>query len=115
MDVINIRQFIDTGRIKRHFAVVEGDRRLIDMGKKFSPNNLITLIGAALGIVPGVLLTQAVLMSVHSENNVFAANVSPLSILYATLITCVFSILIELFITRKVRTLNMVEALKSVE
>ena len=78
-------------------------------------NNLITLIGAALGIVPGVLLTQAVLMSVHSENNVFAANVSPLSILYATLITCVFSILIELFITRKVRTLNMVEALKSVE
>ena len=78
-------------------------------------NNIVTVIGTALGIVPGILLTQVVLMTVHSENNVFVAQVSPLSILTASLITCVFSILIELFITRKVRSINMVEALKSVE
>jgi putative ABC transport system permease protein len=78
-------------------------------------NNIVTVIGAALGIWPGVLLTQAVLMTVRSENNVFVAQVSPLSMLVATLITCVFSILIELFLTRRVRSINMVEALKSVE
>jgi putative ABC transport system permease protein len=78
-------------------------------------NNIVTVIGAALGIGPGLLLTQLVLMTVRSENNVFVAQVSPLSILYASLITCVFSILIELFLTRRVRSINMVEALKSVE
>ncbi len=78
-------------------------------------NNIVTLVGTALGIGPGVLLTQAVLLAVHSENNVFVAQVSPLSILVASLITCVFSILIELFLTRRVRGINMVEALKSVE
>ncbi len=78
-------------------------------------NNIVTVIGAALGIGPGLLLTQMVLMTVRSENNVFVAQVSPLSILYASLITCVFSILIELFLTRRVRSINMVEALKSVE
>lgn len=39
-------------------------------------NNLITVIGAAMGILPGIALTQAVLSSVHSENNVFIAHVT---------------------------------------
>ena len=78
-------------------------------------NNLVTLLGTGLGVWPGILLTQAVLSSVHSENNVFIAHVSPQTMLVASAITCLFSILIEWLITRKVPSINMVEALKSVE
>ena len=78
-------------------------------------NNIVTLIGAGLGIVPGILLTRVVLDAIGSESTVFIANVTFVTILTATAITSVFSVLIEWMITRKVRTLDMVEALKSVE
>ena len=78
-------------------------------------NNLITAVGAALGIGPGIWLTQVVLTSVRAENNVFIAHVSLETIALATAITCLFSILIERLLTRKVRAIDMVEALKSVE
>ena len=78
-------------------------------------NNVVTVIGAGVGIWPGILLTQVVLSSIRSENNVFIAQVTLPSLLLATLITCLFSILIEWLITRKVPSINMVEALKSVE
>ncbi|MCE5342262.1 MAG: FtsX-like permease family protein [Eubacteriales bacterium] len=78
-------------------------------------NNLITLLGAGLGVVPGIWLTQAVLIALHSENNVFVEHVSLNTMLLATVITCLFSILIERLLTRKVRSIDMVEALKSVE
>ena len=78
-------------------------------------NNLITLAGAALGLYPGLWLTQAVLRSLRSESNTFTAFITPKTFLLATLITCLFSILIERLITRKVPSINMVEALKSVE
>ena len=52
---------------------------------------------------------------VRSENNTFTAYITPQTFLLATLITCLFSILIERLLTRKVPSINMVEALKSVE
>ena len=45
----------------------------------------------------------------------FNAHVSPETLLVSFAITCLFSILIEAVLTRKVRSINMVEALKSVE
>ena len=78
-------------------------------------NNLITVIGAAMGVLPGIALTQAVLSSVHSENNVFIAHVTFQTLAMASVLTCLFSVLIQWLITRKVRSINMVEALKSVE
>jgi hypothetical protein len=56
-----------------------------------------------------------VLDTVRSENNTFTAFITPQTYLLATLITCLFSILIERLLTRKVPSINMVEALKSVE
>ena len=45
----------------------------------------------------------------------FSAMVSLVSILEASVITFVFTWLIQWFLTRKVRSIDMVEALKSVE
>ena len=76
---------------------------------------VVSMLGAALGIYPGILLTQAVLSAINSESMVYTAHVAPVSILVASLITLAFSLCIERLLTRKVRGINMVEALKSVE
>ena len=55
------------------------------------------------------------LSAVHSDNNLFIVSVTPQTLVTATVITCLFSILIERLLTRKVPSINMVEALKSVE
>ena len=76
---------------------------------------VVTFLGMLLGIFPGLWLTSAVLGSVKSETMVYAAQVAPKSIVLASLITMAFSLCIELLLTRKVRSIDMVEALKSVE
>ncbi len=78
-------------------------------------NNLVTLLGALLGIFPGIWLVAAVLSAVHSDQNVLIASVAWQTIVLSTVITCLFSMLIERLLTRKVRSIDMVEALKSVE
>ena len=55
----------------------------------------VSLLGTALGVYPGILLTQAVLSAINSENMVYTAHVAPMSILVASLITLAFSLCIE--------------------
>ena len=78
-------------------------------------NDLTAILGVALGIVPGILLTAVILKSVETDSMAFSAMVSLVSILEASAITFVFTWLIQWFLTRKVRSIDMVEALKSVE
>ena len=78
-------------------------------------NNITALVGVVLGIVPGIWLTGTILKMCEYETMVFVARVSPVSILLASAITYVFTCMIEYLLTRKVRTIDMVEALKSVE
>ena len=78
-------------------------------------NDLTAILGVALGIFPGILLTAVILKSVETDSMAFSALVSLSSILSASAITFVFTWLIQWFLTRKVRSIDMVEALKSVE
>lgn len=78
-------------------------------------NDLTAILGVLLGMAPGVLLTSVVLRSAESETMVYASFVRWQSIVIASLITFAFSWLIEWLLTRKVRRIDMVEALKSVE
>lgn len=80
-----------------------------------SENNLMTSLGVVTGILPGRLLIDAVLSSAESENMVFASTVSPLSVVIACVGTFAFAWLVTRFLTRKVKGIDMVEALKSVE
>ena len=85
-------------------------RRLI-----LSENLLITLLAIAVSLLPGVGFTQMILSLVESESMRYAVTVTPKSIILASMITFGFSIFIQLLLTRKVRSIDMVEALKSVE
>lgn len=78
-------------------------------------NNITALLGVAIGIWPGVYLTELILKTCEYDSMVFAPDVTIQSIVLASTITLVFTYMIEWILTRKVRTIDMVEALKSVE
>ncbi len=78
-------------------------------------NIIISLLGVVLSIWPGVLLTDVVLHSCEPESGFYPGFPAPKSIVIACAITFFFSIFIQLLLTRKVRSIDMVEALKSVE
>ena len=85
-------------------------RRLI-----LSENLLISVLAIAASIVPGMEFTHMILSLVESESMRYAVMVTSRSIATASAITFFFSIFIQLLLTRKVRRIDMVEALKSVE
>ena len=78
-------------------------------------SDLTAIIGVALGIVPGIVLVGIILRTCEFESMVFVRHVSARSVLLASVITYVYSLFVEGLLTRKVRGIDMVEALKSVE
>lgn len=84
-------------------------------GLMMRENNLTAILGVLLGIYPGVALTGAILKLCEYDSMVFTAHVTLQSIVLPCLITYAFTFLIEWLLTRKVRHIDMVEALKSVE
>ncbi len=78
-------------------------------------NVIVTLAGILAGIYPGIWLAGMVMAASEPDDMVFASVVDPTSIITACGITFVFSLLIQRLLTGKVRSIVMVEALKSVE
>ena len=78
-------------------------------------NIIISILGVLCGVGPGILLTDIVMHSCEPETGFYPGVPEIQSILLACAITFCFSILIQLLLTRKVRSIDMVEALKSVE
>ena len=78
-------------------------------------SSLTALIGVAAGIPPGIALVGIILRTCEFETMVFESHVSLRSVLLASVITFAYTLLIERFLARKVRGIDMVEALKSVE
>lgn len=80
-----------------------------------SENVIISVLGVLCGVGPGILLTDVVMHSCEPETGFYPGVPTTQSILLACVITFCFSIFIQLLLTRKVRSIDMVEALKSVE
>ncbi|MEG2315344.1 MAG: ABC transporter permease, partial [Clostridia bacterium] len=78
-------------------------------------NALVTGLGVLLGILPGRWLIGVVLNSAESDSMVFVPTVKVVSVLIACVLTFVFGWMITRLLTRKVKKIDMVEALKSVE
>lgn len=85
-------------------------RRLIT-----SENDLLTGLGVLLGIGPGFWLTGAILESCASKTMQFVPYVSWKAVLIGCVVTYAFSFFVTRFLARKVRGIDMVAALKSVE
>ena len=78
-------------------------------------NVLITIAGIVCSLQAGKGLTGLVLRVCASESVTYPSRPAVSSMLIACAITFSFSLFIQLFLTRKVRSIDMVEALKSVE
>ena len=78
-------------------------------------NLIISILGVFGGIYPGYLLTDVVMHTCEPESGFYPGMPTVQSVVIACVVTFCFSIFIQLMLTRKVRKIDMVEALKSVE
>ena len=81
----------------------------------YRENVCLTIIGVLIGLVMGKFLHQWLILTVEIDMVMFGRTVQPLSYLYAVGLTIIFSLLVNLLANRKLRKIDMVESLKSVE
>ena len=78
-------------------------------------NSIISLFGVALGIWPGIALTDIIMHTCEPESGFYPGAPTIQSIVIACVVTYLFSQLLQRMLARKVQKIDMVEALKSVE
>ena len=76
---------------------------------------MLTVFGIILGIFMGAVLHRYVILTVEVDMLMFGRNISFLSFLYSSLFTCIFSLLINWVMYFKLKKIDMVESLKSIE
>jgi putative ABC transport system permease protein len=81
----------------------------------YRENILLTLIGAIAGVFLGKLLHGFVVQTVEVEITMFGRNINMPSYFYAIAFTLLFSVLVNAAMYFKLKKINMVESLKSVE
>ncbi len=81
----------------------------------FRENILLTLLGTAVGLVLGIFLAQFVITTAEVDFVMFGRTIYPMSYILAALFTLLFSVLVTLVMHRRLKNVDMIEALKSVE
>ena len=81
----------------------------------YRENVCLTLLGVILGLIMGKFVHQWLVMTIEIDMVMFGRSVQPISYLYAVLLTLAFSLIVNIFANRKLRKIDMVESLKSVE
>ena len=78
-------------------------------------NILFTILGIILGLIFGYFLTSAVITTVEIEKASFIHHISLYSYIATTLITVVFTLLVNLVMHYKLKKIDMIASLKSVD
>ena len=81
----------------------------------YRENILLTILGSIFGAFLGMLLHRFIIVTVEVDLCMFGRNISLLSYAVSALITCGFSILVNGVMYFKLKKIDMVESLKSVE
>ncbi|MDR3120059.1 MAG: ABC transporter permease, partial [Clostridiales bacterium] len=81
----------------------------------YRENIALTVIGAGIGLLLGVALHLYVVVSTETELMMFGRKIRPESFVYSVLLTLIFSICVNILTGKRLRSINMVEARKSVE
>jgi putative ABC transport system permease protein len=81
----------------------------------YKENNILTFIGSLVGIPLGILLHHYIMHEVEMDYIMFGRNITVLSCIVCVGITLIFGILVNLFMAKHLRRIQMVESLKSVE
>ena len=81
----------------------------------FRENIILTILGALVGLPMGKLLHAYVMGQIKIDLMCFDVRVAPLSYLISAALTLVFGLLVNLVLRRKIRAVDMSQALKSIE
>lgn len=81
----------------------------------YRENVILTFFGVALGMVMGKFLHQWLVLTVEIDLLMFGRQAAPASYLYSVILTTLFSLLVNLSAHKKLKKLDMVESLKTVE
>ncbi|MBU3839757.1 MAG: ABC transporter permease, partial [Candidatus Ruminococcus intestinipullorum] len=81
----------------------------------YRENIILTLIGALVGMILGKILHQFVIVTVEIDSAMFGRTINVWSFIYGFLITMGFSLIVNIVMYFKLKKIDMVESLKSVE
>lgn len=81
----------------------------------FRENIILAVIGSLCGLVLGKFVHAYLIMTVEIDMAMFIRSVAYTSYIYAIVLTLLFTFLINLFMRKVLRNIDMVESLKSIE
>lgn len=81
----------------------------------YRENILLTIIGCALGIVLGIILHQYVIRTVELDMIMFGRKIFVNSYFYSIVLTVLFAIIVNIYLFFRLKRIDMIESLKSVE
>lgn len=81
----------------------------------FRENIILSLIGTVAGLILGIFLAQFIITTAEVDMAMFGRNIYPMSYILAAVITMVFSVFVTLVMHKRLKNIDMIESLKSVE
>lgn len=81
----------------------------------YRENVVLTILGTILGIFLGILLHRFVMVTVETDVYMFGRELEPLSIVVGAVLTIIFALATNLIMYFKLKKIDMIESLKSVE
>jgi len=81
----------------------------------FRENLILTVMGIVVGCFFGEWLHTYILQTAETNNLMFSPGIHPLSYVYAAVLTLAFSLFVMFFMHRKLKRINMLDALQSVD
>ncbi|MPQ44244.1 ABC transporter permease [Clostridium tarantellae] len=81
----------------------------------YRENIILTIIGTLLGLFLGIFLHRFIMLTAELENIMFGRDIRLISFIYSALITIIFAFLVNFVMYFKLKKINMVESLKSVD
>ena len=76
---------------------------------------LLTILGIIVGLFGGIFLHRFVMHTAEMDFVMFIKNIKPISYFYASLLTLLFSLTVAIFTHFKLKKIDMIESLKSIE
>ena len=81
----------------------------------YRENIVLTILGIAFGLILGIFLGYFIIITVEIENVMFGRSINFLSFIWAILLTGVFSLMVNFLMHFKMKKIDMIESLKSIE
>ena len=81
----------------------------------FRENFILTGISAAVGLLLGKILLEFIITQINISLITFEARITPLSYIISVILTFAFAIIVNIVMYYRLKKIDMIESLKSVE